>query len=253
MRILIADDDPQLLRALRITLAAKGYEVIIAGDGAEAVSAAVDRRPDLVMLDLGMPRLDGMQVIQALRGWTEVPILVVSGRADAADKVEALDSGADDYITKPFSVDELLARVRALTRRRSRDADGPEEAIVRLGRITVSLASHEVVDDAGSRIRLTPTEWLVLEQLIRGTGRLVTRQELLTRIWDTDKVRDTGYLRLYLSQLRKKLELDPSNPRYLITEPGMGYRLRFDEPLSPPRPGSREPGRSRSAPESPDG
>jgi len=230
MRILIADDAPQILRALRITLTAKGYGVVTAGDGAEAISSAVDHRPDTVMIDLGMPRLDGVQVIEAIRGWSSAPILVVSGRTGAADKVEALDAGADDYVTKPFSIDELLARIRALTRRLQHDDADP---IVRLGDVTVDLAAHSVTraGSAGTEhVRLTPTEWQVLEQLIRNPGRLVTRQTLLTAIWGSSHVADTGYLRLYLSQLRKKLEADPAHPRYLLTEAGMGYRLQLDQP-----------------------
>lgn len=228
MRILIADDDPQILRALRITLGAKGYDVVTAVDGAEAISQAVDRHPDIVMVDLGMPRLDGVQVIEAIRGWSSAPILVVSGRTGAADKVEALDAGADDYVTKPFSIDELLARIRALTRRLPQD---DAEPVVRLGDVTVDLAAHSVVragEGGEEHIRLTPTEWQVLELLIRNPGRLVTRQTLLSSIWGTAHVTDTGYLRLYLSQLRKKLEPDPAHPRYLLTEAGMGYRLQLE-------------------------
>ncbi len=229
MRILIADDDPQILRALRITLGAKGYEVVTAADGPEAISAAVDHRPDIVMIDLGMPRLDGVQVIEAIRGWSSAPILVVSGRTGAADKVEALDAGADDYVTKPFSIDELLARIRALTRRLAPDETDP---VVRLGDVTVDLAARSVVKatpDGPRHIRLTPTEWQVLELLIRHPGKLVTRQTLLTAIWGSEHVTDTGYLRLYLSQLRKKLEPDPGRPRYLLTEAGMGYRLQLPD------------------------
>jgi len=228
MRILIADDDPQILRALRITLTAKGYEILTATDGTEAIAAAVDHRPDLYVLDLGMPRFDGIAVIQAIRGWSEAPILVVSGRTGAADKVEALDAGADDYVTKPFSVDELLARIRALTRRTPQHAPDP---VVTLGDVTVDLAARTVTrrrGEAVEQVRLTPTEWQVLDLLIRNPGKLVTRQTLLTSIWGSTHVTDTGYLRLYLSQLRKKLEPDPAAPRYLLTEAGMGYRLALD-------------------------
>ncbi len=235
MRILVADDDPQILRALRITLGAKGYEVITAADGAQAVSRAADRPPDLVLLDLGMPGLDGIEVIQALRGWSRAPILVVSGRTDSADKVDALDAGADDYVTKPFAVDELLARLRALARRAGEDETaGP---VVRLGTITVDLAArsvHAAPDGdeghaAPRQIRLTPTEWKVLEVLARHPATLVSRGTLLTSIWGGEHVEDTGYLRLYVSQLRRKLEPDPSHPRYRLTEAGMGYRLRPDD------------------------
>ncbi|MFS0866400.1 response regulator transcription factor [Microbacterium sp. 179-B 1A2 NHS] len=225
MRILIADDDPQLIRALRITLSAKGYDVVTASDGAEAISAAVDHRPDIFLLDLGMPRLNGLDVIAGIRGWSQAPILVVSGRAGAADKVEALDVGADDYITKPFAVEELLARIRALTRRVTPDESGP---VVRLGDATIDLSARSVTistPDGAERVRLTPTEWQVIEVLIRNAGRLVTRQTLLTKIWGTEHAEDTGYLRLYISQLRKKLEPDPGAPVFIITEAGMGYRL----------------------------
>lgn len=221
MKILVADDDPQFLRALRITLGAKGYEVVVAADGRQALSLAIDERPDLVMLDLGMPRLDGVQVIEGLRGWSTAPILVVSGRTGAADKVEALDAGADDYVTKPFAMDELLARIRALTRRvPGQDA----EPVVSFGEVTVDLAARSA-ERAGERVRLTPTEWKVLELLLRNPGRLVTRQTLLTEIWGSEHVTDTGYLRLYLAQLRRKLEVDPAQPRHLLTESGMGYRF----------------------------
>ena len=225
MRILIADDDPQILRALRVTLSAKGYDVVIASDGQEAIAAAIDHRPDLVMLDLGMPRLDGVEVIQAIRGWSAVPILVVSGRTGAGDKVDALDAGADDYVTKPFSIDELLARIRALTRRHPQHDTEP---VVAFGDVVVDLAAHTVTRDVGGAVRLTPTEWQVLEVLLRNAGRLVTRQTMLTEIWGSEHVTDTGYLRLYIAQLRKKLEADPAHPVHIVTESGMGYRLLLD-------------------------
>ena len=227
MKILIADDDPQLLRALRITLTAKGYEIITAADGEEAISRAADERPDVLLLDLGMPRFDGLDVIHAIRGWSDAPILVVSGRTGAGDKVEALDAGADDYVTKPFLVEELLARIRALTRRIPEQEASP---VVTFGQVTVDLSARIVTDTSSGRpvqVRLTPTEWQVLELLIRNAGKLVTRQTLLTHIWGFEHAKDTGYLRLYLSQLRKKLEPDPANPRYLLTESGMGYRLQL--------------------------
>lgn len=225
MKILIADDDPQILRALRITLTAKGYDVVTAMNGVQAIETAVDHHPDIYLIDLGMPQLDGIDVIEGIRGWSTAPILVVSGRAGALDKVEALDAGADDYVTKPFSIEELLARIRALTRRvTSQDSD----PIVTLGDVTVDLSSRNVIkttDTQSRQIRLTPTEWQVLELLIRNPGKLVTRQTLLTGIWGSEHITDTGYLRLYIAQLRKKLEPDPGEPRYLITEAGMGYRL----------------------------
>jgi two-component system KDP operon response regulator KdpE len=230
MKILIADDDPQILRALRITLGARGYEIVTANDGAAAVNAAIAHHPDLLMLDLGMPNIDGIGVITAVRGWSQVPILVVSGRSGAADKVDALDAGADDYVTKPFSIDELLARIRALTRRVVAPEDDP---VVVFGEITVNLAAKQVTRRVAERqdvVRLTPTEWLILEELLRNPGRLVTREALLTRVWGPNHTGDSGYLRLYLAQLRKKLEVDPSRPRYLLTEAGMGYRFTPDAP-----------------------
>ncbi|MCH6230644.1 response regulator [Microbacterium sp. CFH 31415] len=226
MKVLVADDDPQLVRALRITLSAHGYDVIAAPDGAAAIALAAKERPDIVMVDLGMPRLDGMQVIEALRGWTTAPIIVVSGRTGSADKVDALDAGADDFVTKPFQIDELLARLRALSRRAPASDDQP---VVSFGDVRVDLSARAVTRD-GALVHLTPTEWQILEVLVRHPGALVTRQALLKEIWGTEQVTDTGYLRLYLSQLRKKLEADPARPRHLLTEQGMGYRLVIDRP-----------------------
>ncbi|MFC9087100.1 response regulator [Nocardiopsis dassonvillei] len=226
MKILVADDDPQILRALRVTLRARGYDIVVATNGADALNTAVDQRPDLYVIDLGMPHLDGVEVIEGLRGWTSAPILVVSGRTDSVDKVQALDAGADDYVTKPFAIDEFLARVRALTRR---GAGGDAEPLVRLGELTVDLSARTVTREGGpgvEGVRLTPTEWRILEILMRHAGKLVTRQRLLADVWGSEHVTDTGYLRLYVSQLRKKLEPDPKAPRFLITEPGMGYRFQ---------------------------
>lgn len=224
MKVLIADDDPQLVRALRITLTAHGYEVVAAPDGASAITLAAQENPDIVVLDLGMPRLNGIEVIEALRGWTSAPIIVVSGRTGSVDKVEALDAGADDFVTKPFQVDELLARLRALARR---STTGPSAATVRFGDVQIDLSTRSVTR-GGTRIHLTPTEWRMLEFLARNPGALVTRQTLLKEIWASEQVSDSGYLRLYMSQLRKKLEADPSRPRHLLTEQGMGYRLLTD-------------------------
>ena len=221
MKILIADDDPQILRALRITLSARGYDVVTASDGRAALNAAIETHPDLIVLDLGMPGLTGIEVIEAVRGWSQLPILVVSGRSDSMDKVDALDAGADDYVTKPFAADELLARIRALSRRTPSATDEP---VVSFGEVTVDLAAH-VVTRAGVTVRLTPTEWRLLELLVRNPDRLVTRETILTEVWGPQYTTDTGYLRLYLSQLRKKLEPEPSTPRYLLTEAGMGYRF----------------------------
>ena len=223
MKLLIADDDPQLVRALRITLAAHGYDVIAASDGAEAVTLAAQSHPDIILLDLGMPRLDGMEVIHALRGWTRAPIIVVSGRTGSADKIDALDAGADDFVTKPFQVDELLARLRALARRVT-PAGEATDSVVRFGDVVVDLPAT-LVTRGGSPVHLTPTEWRMLEHLCRHPGALVTRLELLREIWGSDQVTDSGYLRLYMSQLRKKLEREPGRPEHLLTEAGMGYRL----------------------------
>jgi two-component system KDP operon response regulator KdpE len=221
VKILIADDDPQILRALRITLSARGYDVLTAIDGREALRLAADKHPDIIVVDLGMPGLTGIEVIQGVRGWSSVPILVVSGRSDSLDKVEALDAGADDYVTKPFAADELLARLRALGRRSVAATDEP---VVSFADVTVDLAAR-VITRAGAVVRLTPTEWRLLEVLVRNPDRLVTRETLLTEVWGPQYTTDTGYLRLYLSQLRKKLEPEPSRPRHLVTEAGLGYRF----------------------------
>jgi len=225
MKLLIADDDPQILRALKVTLGARGYDIVTAGNGVEALDRAIAHHPDLIMLDLGMPELDGLEVIAGLRGWTQVPILVVSGRTGATDKVEALDAGADDYVTKPFSMEELLARIRALTRRLpSEDA----EPVVSFADVSVDFASKQV-RRAGQIVRLTPTEWRILDILLHSGGRLVTRETLLTDVWGPHHSTDTGYLRLYFAQLRKKLEPEPSRPRHLVTVLGMGYRFIGDD------------------------
>jgi two-component system KDP operon response regulator KdpE len=224
-RVLIVDDEPQILRALRINLAARRYEVVTAADGAEALRQARAARPDLVVLDLGLPDLDGVAVIRRLRSWTPVPIVVLSGRTDSTDKVAALDAGADDYVTKPFSIEELLARIRAVTRRRS----GPETpAVVRVGRYTVDLAARTVQesDDPERTVHLTRTEWQLLDLLARNPGKLVSQRQLLQEVWGPTYATETQYLRQYLAQLRRKLEDDPGRPRHLITEQGMGYRFR---------------------------
>ena len=221
MRILIADDDPQILRALRITLTARGYDVETASDGTEALRLAVDKHPDLIVIDLGMPGLTGIEVIEAVRGWSQLPILVVSGRSDSLDKVDALDAGADDYVTKPFAADELLARIRALSRRVPSATDEP---VVSFGDVVVDLSARTVTR-AGQPVRLTPTEWRLLEVLVRNPDRLVTRETLLTEVWGPQYTTDTGYLRLYIGQLRKKLEQVPGEPAHLLTEAGMGYRF----------------------------
>jgi two-component system, OmpR family, KDP operon response regulator KdpE len=223
-RVLVVDDEPQILRALRINLRVRDYDVHVAATGAEALEVAGRYPPDLVILDLGLPDLDGVEVIQGLRGWTKAPIIVLSGRADSVDKVEALDAGADDYITKPFGVEELLARMRAAIRRTGTAEDLPR---IQLGHLVIDLAAKRVTRPADTQaddIRLTPTEWHLLEVLLRNPGKLLSRNQLLTEVWGPGYADATGNLRLYMAQLRRKLEPDPTRPRWLITEPGMGYR-----------------------------
>ena len=240
-RILVVDDEPQILRALRINLRVRDYDVHVASTGTEALEVAGRYPPDLVILDLGLPDLDGVEVIQGLRGWTKAPIIVLSGRADSVDKVEALDAGADDYITKPFGVEELLARMRAAVRRTGAAEDLPQ---IQLGDLTVDLAAKRVIRQAGAGndaaqgedIRLTPTEWHLLEVLLRNPGKLLSRNQLLTEVWGPGYADATGNLRLYMAQLRRKLEPDPARPRWLITEPGMGYRY---QPSPEPDPAAR--------------
>ncbi|MEV4179056.1 response regulator [Nonomuraea sp. NPDC049709] len=219
-RVLVVDDEPQILRALRVNLAARQYEVEVAPDGGTALRLAADWHPDLVILDLGLPDLDGVEVIQGLRGWTSIPIIVLSGRADSTDKVDALDAGADDYVTKPFSIDELLARVRAVTRRTGQQ-DG-ENATVQVGDHVVDLADKTI----SGGVRLTPTEWHFLEILLRNPGKLISQRQLLTEVWGSSYLKETHYLRQYMAQLRRKLERDPAHPVHLLTEPGMGYRFQ---------------------------
>jgi two-component system, OmpR family, KDP operon response regulator KdpE len=224
--VLVVDDEPQILRALRINLRVRHYDVHVAGTGAQALEVAARHPPDLVILDLGLPDLDGVEVIQGLRGWTEAPIIVLSGRADSCDKVAALDAGADDYVTKPFSMEELLARMRAVSRRQSGDGDVPQ---VRLGDLVIDLAAKRVIrGPGGPDVRLTPTEWHLLEALLRAPGKLLTQQQLLAEVWGPGYADATGNLRLYMAQLRRKLEPDPARPRWLLTEPGMGYRFQPD-------------------------
>ncbi len=223
--ILVVDDEPQILRALQINLRVREYDVYTAATGAEALQQAARHPPDLVILDLGLPDLDGVQVIEGLRGWTSAPIIVLSGRADSTDKVAALDAGADDYVTKPFGMDELLARMRAVGRRAIGDGDEPQ---FRLGDLVVDLAARRVIRQDGTDIRLTPTEWHLLEVLLRHPGKLLGRQYLLREVWGPGYADAAGNLRLYMAQLRRKLEPDPSRPRWLITEPGMGYRFQPD-------------------------
>jgi two-component system, OmpR family, KDP operon response regulator KdpE len=223
-RILVIDDEPQILRGLRTNLVARGYEVDTAADGETALDLAVRDRPDVVIVDLGLPGIDGIEVIRGLRTWTAVPIIVLSAREQESEKVAALDAGADDYVTKPFGMGELLARVRASERRQ---AVPPEEepAIVETGDFTVDLAAKKVVASDGSAVRLTPTEWHLVEILVRNPGKLVSQRQLLHEVWGPRYEEETNYLRVYMAQIRRKLEPDPAAPKHFITEPGMGYRF----------------------------
>ncbi|MET9569501.1 response regulator [Streptomyces virginiae] len=224
-RVLVVDDEPQIVRALVINLKARTYEVDAAADGASALELAAARHPDVVVLDLGLPDMDGVEVIRGLRGWTRVPILVLSARHSSDEKVEALDAGADDYVTKPFGMDELLARLRAAVRRAEPSAGAGEgEAVVATEGFTVDLAAKKAVRE-GRDVRLTPTEWHLLEVLVRNGGKLVSQKHLLQEVWGPSYGTETNYLRVYMAQLRRKLEADPSHPRHFITEPGMGYRF----------------------------
>ncbi len=228
-RVLVVDDEPQILRALRINLRARSYDVDTAATGSDALSVAANHPPDLVILDLGLPDLDGIEVIHGLRGWMSAPIIVLSGRSGSSDKIHALDAGADDYVTKPFGVDELLARMRAATRRAHADDAQP---VMTFGDVRVDLAAKRVTvsnPDGPSDVRLTPTEWHLLEVLARNPGKLLSQRHLLREVWGPGYDNAHGNLRLYMAQLRKKLEPDPARPRYLLTEPGMGYRFEADE------------------------
>ncbi|MBL1067081.1 response regulator [Streptomyces sp. 7-21] len=223
-RVLVVDDEPQILRALVINLKARKYEVDTAADGAAALRLAADRHPDVIILDLGLPDMEGVEVIRDIRGRSRVPIIVLSARHTSDEKVEALDAGADDYVTKPFGMDELLARLRAAVRRAEPVTAPNGEAVVETESFTVDLAAKKVHRD-GKDVRLTPTEWHLLELLIRNAGRLVSQKQLLQEVWGPSYRKETNYLRVYMAQLRRKLEADPSAPRHLITEPGMGYRF----------------------------
>ncbi|MFG3620385.1 response regulator [Nocardia sp. NPDC047654] len=223
-KVLVIDDEPQIVRALRINLSVRGYEVITATTGGAGLRAAADRHPDVVILDLGLPDMDGIEVLAGLRGWTSAPVIVLSARTDSADKVEALDAGADDYVTKPFGMDELLARLRAAVRRGTTDPDA-SAPVVTTESFTVDLAAKKVTK-RGETVHLTPTEWGMLEMLVRNRGKLVGRRELLREVWGPSYATETHYLRVYLAQLRRKLEDDPSHPKHLLTEAGMGYRFQ---------------------------
>jgi two-component system KDP operon response regulator KdpE len=233
-RVLVVDDEPQIRRTLAINLRARGYQVDLAATGEEALKAAADQPPDVVVLDLSLPGIDGLEVIQGLRGWTRVPIIVLSVREREADKVAALDAGADDYVTKPFGINELQARLRAAIRRGSfTEQDAP---IIQTPDFRVDLAAKQVTRN-GREIRLTPTEWQLVELLVRHPGRLVSQRQLLQEVWGPKYQEETNYLRLFIAQIRRKLEPDPAHPRYFITEAGMGYRFQpKDQPRAPEQP-----------------
>jgi two-component system KDP operon response regulator KdpE len=223
-RILIVDDDPHLLRALTITLTARGYQTNAAPDATTALQAAATAAPDLAVIDLGLPDLDGINIVESLRGWSTAPIIVLSARHDETAKINALDAGADDYVTKPFGMGELLARIRAALRRA---APADEQPVITTAAFTIDLAAKRVTTEAGE-IRLTPTEWHLLEILVRSSGHLVTQRRLLQEVWGPRYQKETNYLRVHLANLRRKLEPEPSRPRYLVTEPGIGYRFTPD-------------------------
>jgi two-component system KDP operon response regulator KdpE len=223
--VLVIDDETALLRALRINLSARDYTVHTATDGVSGLAVMARDHPDIVIVDLGLPDMDGADVIAGIRGWSTAPIIVLSARGDEAQKVHALDIGADDYVTKPFGMNELLARLRAATRRIGPTTDEP---VVDVGDFVIDLASKRVALRGGEPVRLTPTEWQLLEVLARHRGRLVTSRQLLQQVWGPAYESETHYLRVYMAQLRRKLEPDPARPRHLLTEPGMGYRLQDD-------------------------
>jgi two-component system KDP operon response regulator KdpE len=225
-RVLVVDDEPQIRRALATNLRAREYEVDLAATGEEALRLAADRHPDVVILDIGLPGIDGIEVVRGLRGWSAVPIIMLSVREDELDKVDALDAGADDYLTKPFGMNELLARLRAAVRRA---APVEEMPTIETDDFVIDLAAKRVTRD-GAEVHLTPTEWGVVEQLVRNRGKLVTQRQLLQEVWGPQYATEANYLRVYLAGLRRKLEPNPSQPRYFITEPGMGYRFELTTP-----------------------
>ena len=220
-KILVVDDEPQIRRALEINLSIRGYDVMQASSGEDALKIAASGRPDGVILDLGLPGIGGIDVVRGVRGWSQMPIVILSVREAEAEKVEALDAGADDYVTKPFGMDELLARLRAALRRA---APSEEEATVTVGDLEIDLADRRV-RRRGTDVRLTPTEWHLIEVLAKKQGKLVTQRQLLQAVWGPAYEGNTNYLRVYMAQIRRKLENDTSHPRHFVTEPGMGYRL----------------------------
>lgn len=222
-KVLVIDDEPALARALAVNLRAAGWEVATAHDGRSGLAAAADLHPDVVVLDLGLPDLDGTEVLEGLRGWTQVPVVVLSARQHGDDKVEALDLGADDYVTKPFAMNELMARLRAAVRR-GQEPTGPEASVLAVGDLEIDFARKRVAK-GGTDVRLTPTEWAFLELLARNVGRLVPRAQILKEVWGPAYARETHYLRVYAAQLRRKLEDDPAHPRHLVTSAGLGYTL----------------------------
>lgn len=221
--VLIVEDDPMLRRSLTLNLTARGYGVDDTGNGEDALRLAGRTLPDVVFVDLGLPGISGLDVITGLRTWTDVPIIVLSARGAERDKVEALDAGATDYVTKPFGIEELLARLRVAERIRA--AQRPDAGPIRAGDLTIDVEAHRVVGADGDEIRLTPIEWALLAHLAQRPGRLITRTELLKAVWGPEYERETNYLRVHITHLRKKIEPDPGTPRYVVTEPGVGYRF----------------------------
>lgn len=220
-RILVVDDEIEIRRLLKVALGAQGYSVIMAETGRDGISKAALEHPDIIILDMGLPDIEGLDVIRSVREWSSTPIIILSVREREKDKVTALDSGASDYVVKPFNMGELLARVRVALRSLAPDGEGP---VIEIGKLNMDL-SKRVTSIGGRRIKLTPTEYELLKLLATNAGKVVTQKQLLAHIWNTQSIENTQYLRVYVSQLRKKIELDPSNPRYLVTEPGVGYRL----------------------------
>jgi two-component system, OmpR family, KDP operon response regulator KdpE len=220
-RVLVVDDEPEIRRTLGINLRVRGYDVDLAADGEQALDLAARHHPDVVVLDLGLPDIRGVDVIAGLRGWSRVPIVVLSARDTEPDKVAALDAGADDYVTKPFGMDEFLARLRAALRRA---APAEEDAVIETPDFTIDLATKRVVRGR-DEVRLTPTEWGLVELLVRNPGKLLSHRQLLREVWGPGYERETHYLRVFMAHVRRKLEPEPSQPRYFHTEAGMGYRF----------------------------